>query len=89
MSRGNETLTGWIRSAIDQGSRSVEQIHRAIADLPLDVLERNGLFEEAAAEVRSIQDRTIGAVYDVVREVNDRVAELASDVLTPKRDQAV
>jgi uncharacterized membrane protein len=89
MSKRDDTLIGWIRGAVDQGATSVEEIHKAIADLPLDVLERNGLFEEAAAQVRKIQDRTIGAVYDVIREVNNRVNDLASDLLTPKRDDGV
>ncbi len=89
MSKRDDTLTGWIRDAIDQGASSVEEIHKAIADLPLDVLERNGLLEEAAAEIRKIQDRTIGAVYDVIREVNQRVNDLASDLLTPKREDEV
>ena len=86
VSKRNETLIDWIRGAVDQGANSVEEIHKAIADLPLEVLERNGLFEEAAAEVREIQDRTLGAVYDVIREVNLRVNELSSGLLTPKRE---
>ena len=86
MSKRNDTLPGWIRGAVDQGVNSVEEIHKAIADLPLDVLERNGLFEATAAQVREIQDRTIGAVYDVIREVNKQVNGLASDLLAPKRD---
>ncbi len=87
MSKRDETLSGWIRDAVDRGATSVEEIHKAIADLPLDVLERNGLFEETAAEVRKIQDRSIGAVYDVIREVNERVAELASELTSPQRDE--
>jgi len=89
MSKRDDTMTGWIRGAVDQGATRVEEIHKAIADLPLDVLERNGLFEEAAAQVRKIQDRTLGAVYDVIREVNNRVHDLASDLLTPKRHDGV
>ncbi len=89
MSKRDNTLTGWIRGAVDQGANSVEEIHKAIADLPLDVLERNGLFEETAAQVRRIQDRTLGAVYDVIREVNKQVNGLASDLLTPKRNDEV
>ena len=77
----DETLTSWIQEAVDRGATTVEEIHKAIADLPLEVMERNGLFEEAAAEARKLQDRSIGAVYDVIRDVNDRIAELASDLL--------
>jgi hypothetical protein len=77
----DETLTGWIQEAVDRGATSVEEIHKAIADLPLDVMERNGLFEETTAEVRKVQERSIGAVYDVIRDVNRRIGELASDLL--------
>jgi hypothetical protein len=81
MSKRDETLTGWIRDTVDRGATSVEEIHKSIANLPLDVLERNGLFEQTAAEVRKIQDQTLGAVYDLIRDVNERVSELTSDLL--------
>jgi hypothetical protein len=77
----DQKLTSWIQEAVDHGATTVEEIHRAIAELPLDVLQRNGLFEQTAAEVREIQDRSIGAVYDVIRDVNRRIGELASDLL--------
>ena len=80
MTTRDETLTEWIQEAVDKGATSVEEIHKIIADLPLEVLQRAGLFEEAAAEVRKIQDQSIGAVYDAIREINRRVAELASDL---------
>ncbi len=77
----DQTLTEWIQQAVERGATSVEEIHKEIADLPFEVLERNGLFERTAAEVRDVQDRSIGAVYDVIRGVNRRVGELASDLL--------
>ena len=79
--QAEETPSGWIQQAVDRGATSVEEIHKAIADLPFEVLERNGLFEETAAQVREVQARSIGAVYDTIREVNRRVGELASDLL--------
>jgi hypothetical protein len=58
-----------------------EEIHKAIADLPLDVLERLDLFKETARNVRKIQDTSIGAIYDVIRKVDREVARLATEVL--------
>ncbi len=84
----DQTLTTWIEEHVDRGATSVEEIHKAIADLPLDVLERNGLLERTAAEVREVQDRSIGAVYDVIRDVNRRVGELASNLLQPHSGDA-
>ena len=80
MSR-NQTLSGWIEETVDRTADAAEQIHRSIADLPLDVLERNGLFVTTAARIRRIQDRSIEAVYDVVRQVNRGVGGLAADLL--------
>ena len=71
---------------MDKGATRVEEIHRAIADVPLEVMARNGLFEQTAADVRRIQDRSIGAVYDTIREVNHRVTELASQLLEGHTD---
>jgi hypothetical protein len=79
-----------VRERIDEGATTVEEIHKAIADLPLDVLERLDVFKETAKDVRRVQDTSIGAIYDVIRKVNQRVAELASDLLkrVPKRKPA-
>jgi len=77
----DQKLTNMIQDVVDRGATSVEEIHRAIADVPLEVMARNGLFEQTAADVRRIQDLSIGAVYDTIREVNHRVTELASQLL--------
>ena len=76
-----KTLTEMIEQAIDQGATTVEQIHRKIADLPLRSLERVDLFERTTDDVRSLQDASIGAVYDTIREVNHEVAKLATQLL--------
>ena len=84
----DQTLATWIQDAVDRGATTVEEIHKAIAELPLDVLEQNGLFEKTAAEVRDVQERSIGAIYDVIRDVNRRVGELATDLLESRRPEA-
>jgi len=76
-----KALTELIEDAVDQGATTVEEIHREIAALPLTVLERVGLFERTAGDVRSLQEASIGAVYDVIRDVNHQVAKLAGDLL--------
>jgi len=80
----NGTLTSRIESAVDEGASGVEEIHKAIADLPFEVMERNDLLVERMAELRSMQAESIGAVYDLVRSVNHRVSGLASDLLDPR-----
>ena len=41
-----------------------------------------------AAEVRDVQERSIGAIYDLIRDVNRRVGELATDLLESGRSDA-
>jgi hypothetical protein len=76
-----KTLAGLIKDAIDKGATTVEDIHKSIADLPLKVLEESDLLRGPAKEVRRIQDHTIGAIYDLIRDINERVGTLASELL--------
>jgi hypothetical protein len=86
MSR-ERALSELVEEAVARGATGVEEIHRAIADLPLRVLERLGLFENTAGEVRRIQEVSIGAVYDAIRKVNHEVARLAGDLLESRPGQ--
>ena len=70
-----------IEDVVDRAATSVQSIHQSIADLPFEVLERNGLWVETSSELRDVQVRTLGAIYDVVRSVNHRVGDIASDLL--------
>src|SRR4029434_6186642 len=76
-----KTLAGLIEDAIDTGATTVEDIHKSIADLPLKVLEESDVLRGPAKEVRRVQDHTIGAIYDLIRGINERVATLASELL--------
>jgi hypothetical protein len=82
-----KALGALIEDAVERGARSIEEIHRSIAGLPITVLERLGLFERTASEARRIQDVSIGALYETIREVNHQVARLAGDLLE-KADEA-
>jgi len=77
------SLTEWIEETIDRTATSVEEVHKSIAAIPLDVMRSTGFFEQTADDVSSVQERSISAVYDVVRDVNRRVVGLASDLLAP------
>ena len=77
-----KALARFIQDAIDQGATTVEDIHKSIAGLPLKVLEESELLKGPAKEVRRVQDHTIGAVYDLIRRINEEVGTLASNLLT-------
>jgi len=79
--RDPRKLVDLVREAIDNGATTVEEIHKSIAALPLDILGRLDGFEDRLANVRRIQDESIDAVYDVIRRVNHEVTRLAADLL--------
>jgi len=76
-----KTLPKLIQDAIDRGATTVEEIHKSIADLPLKILEESDLLRGPSKEARRVQDHTIGAIYDVIRDVNEKVGTLASELL--------
>ena len=81
MSSHRKTLVRFVQDAIDRGATTVEDIHKSIADLPLRVLEESDLLKEPAKDARHLQDHTIGKIYDVIRQVNERVGTYASELL--------
>ncbi|PQA48909.1 hypothetical protein [Amnimonas aquatica] len=82
-----EALKDLIQEAVDKGATTVEQIHQTIAAMPLDALEKRGLLEGKASQVRETQAATIGAVYDAIRKVNQEVGDLASGLIESLEDQ--
>jgi len=74
-----ELLKDVIQEAVDRGATSVEQIHQTIADPPFEALERMGVLDPDANELRETKTHTIGLVYDAIRRVNKEVGELLSD----------
>ena len=79
--RKNKTLTKLVQDSIDKGATTVEEIHKSIADLPLKILENTDLLRGPAKKVKRVQDHTIGAIYDVIRDVNEKVGRFASELL--------
>jgi len=74
-------LTDVVRREIEAGASSVEEIHKSIARMPLDVLAKLDVFEKTVKDVRKIQEASIGAIYDLIRKVNDEAARLAKEML--------
>lgn len=62
-----------------RGTESLESVHRAIAQFPLDVLEQIERLKRPVARVRKLQDRSITATYDLVRGVNREIVRLVSE----------
>jgi hypothetical protein len=81
MPTDKKEVTKLVQEAIDKGASSAEEIHRAIADLPITVLENLGVAGETTKSFKNIQDTTIGAIYELVHDINHSVTDLASDLL--------
>jgi hypothetical protein len=73
-----------LRELVDEGADSAEEIHKKVAGLALEVLERNRIFERTVRDLRKVQEDAIGVVYEAVREINHSVVRLAQDVLEGK-----
>lgn len=74
-------LADAIQREVDAGADTVEEIHRAIAALPLDVLEKLDVLQATAKEVRRAQEASIGAIYGLIHKINHEVGKLAQDLL--------
>ena len=74
-------LADVVQREVDAGANTVEEIHRSIARMPLDVFAKLDIFEKATKDVRKLQDTSIGAIYDLIRKVNHEVAKLAKELL--------
>ena len=74
-------LKDLVQELIDKGATSVEQIHRAIADMPFETLEKIEPLESATKSTKKIHDNTVGGVYDIIRKVNKEVGKLAEELL--------
>jgi hypothetical protein len=70
-----------VQKAIDDGATNVEQVHQAIAKLPYKYLEKIELIEGKVRRVKDVQEKTIGQVYQLVRNINDKSADFAEEIL--------
>lgn len=68
---------GSVAAAVERTITRVEKIHRDVAALPLDLLERMGDLEKPVARVRKLQGRSITTTWDLVRGINDELTKLA------------
>ncbi len=70
-----------VQEAIDRGARSVEQVHKQIANLPLEYLARIEPLAGPANQAKDFQTKTIGSIYDAIANINVKAGEIARDLL--------
>ena len=64
------------KGIVARTAKAAENVHRAVAGLPLDLLEQVEGLKRPVARVRKLQDRSITATYDMLRGVNREVVDL-------------
>lgn len=76
-----------VEEAIDHGASTVGEIHRAVAAAPFEVLRGIDALEGPATAAQDLTERSIGAVYDTIRRVNEQVGILAERLLDQQQDR--
>lgn len=74
-------IVALVEEAIENGASTVEDVHREIAAKPLEILKNITPIASTADKIEKIQDQTIGSIYDTIRLVNSKVAEVAKQML--------
>lgn len=77
-----------VQKAIDDGATTVEQVHRSIASMPFDVLEKIDALQKPVNTAREMHDQTVGNIYETIRLLNDRVGEMARTLLGEGKDRS-
>lgn len=75
-----------VEEAIDDGATTVEEIHRRVAAAPLEVLKDVEGLGDVAGKAEDLTSRSIGAVYNTIRAVNEQVGVLAERLLSKVDD---
>jgi hypothetical protein len=70
-----------VMEAIASGAKNVEQVHLAIANLPLKYLEKIEMIESAVNGVKQVQEKTIGQVYSLIQNITTKADGFAQDIL--------
>ena len=77
-----------VQETIDKGATTVEEVHQAIARMPIDVLERISPDLPLAKTVADVQKMTIGTLYDAIRLVNKKAGDIAEELLAASKKVA-
>jgi|SRR5690554_758650 len=81
-----EAIKDLVQETVDRGVSGVEAIHKTIADIPFDALDRSGKLNEQGQSIRELQRSTIETVYASIRKVTHEVGDLASSMIEALED---
>jgi hypothetical protein len=78
-------LIEFVQEAIKKGATTAEDVTRSITDMPLKRLEKIESLRGPLKKITKVQDESIGAIYDMIRDVTEQVAKFATDLLEQAR----
>ena len=81
-----QRIQAMVEEAIDDGATTVEEVHQAVAAAPLEALQGIDALAGPAEVAHDLAARSIGAVYDTIRTVNEQVGVLAERLLATATD---
>lgn len=81
-----KSLIELVREIVRKGATNVEEVHRAIAQMPLKQLEKIDSLRGPVKKIEKVQNESIGAIYDLIRDINEQVAKLAREILAQARE---
>ena len=70
-----------VQEAIDSGATNVEEIHKSLAGKPFKILKKVRLSGTAVEKLEDFQDQSIGNVYEFIRSLNEKIGEIATELL--------
>lgn len=65
-----ERMAEELAEVLDARTSSVRDVHRAISDVPFDILGSFDATRDSSERVREVHDRTTDGVYDAITAVN-------------------
>lgn len=87
-----ESIKDLIQDGVDRTVQSVENIHQNILDFPFAALEgtgdENSEINARVKQAREAKTRAISSIYGLVRQINNDVGELLSDLIGSVEDHA-
>ena len=75
----SRSIPATVHDVIDDVTTAVEGVHKSVADFPLIVLGEITPFKHTLDDVKVTQDKTIEAVYGLVRSINAQVRRLTTN----------
>lgn len=75
---GPRRIAATVHDVIDDVTSTATDIHKSVADFPLQVLGEITPFKETLDDVKVTQDRMIDAIYGLVRSINTQVRRLTT-----------